>query len=430
MSKRRAKKKIEDYYFRFRSLDALLGEYKELEKQEIFFSPLEKLNDPMEGRWEAFFEGDEKKWFDFLENYIESFYYNTINILTFGRGKISKSNLEMDFEHLKVMSNNNDILLKLKQEIFSIPELQNVVEVMSKRKLAQEEVRVLLITFHVLLHNNFIKKLSDIDAIKDLRLSANPLEKKQIDIVLTTLNKIANKELEITSEVIERSNIEFLLNQDVDFNDRTLKKRLDINFSFPTYYFEGKIEKILGKIGVSCFMKKNDNSAIWGNYGDEHKGICLKFRRNKEDTIKMKNIKSGEEVEFKFEKVNYRHKDIEFNFFEKQDEKFKGIEVDEIISQKTKHWEYENEYRLKAIFNYNLDEESPQERVFRYEFEELEGIIFGIKTPLEKKIEIIRLIEGKMKNSCKKNFYFYQAKYNNNTKTIDNFLLYTLENGE
>ena len=36
-------------FFRFRSVDALLGEYQELEKQTIYFASPEELNDPMEG---------------------------------------------------------------------------------------------------------------------------------------------------------------------------------------------------------------------------------------------------------------------------------------------------------------------------------------------------------------------------------------------
>lgn len=36
-------------FYRIRNLNSLLGEYKELENQEIFFQTPEKLNDPMEG---------------------------------------------------------------------------------------------------------------------------------------------------------------------------------------------------------------------------------------------------------------------------------------------------------------------------------------------------------------------------------------------
>jgi hypothetical protein len=36
-------------FYRFRSIDNLLGTRKELESQSIYFASLEQLNDPMEG---------------------------------------------------------------------------------------------------------------------------------------------------------------------------------------------------------------------------------------------------------------------------------------------------------------------------------------------------------------------------------------------
>ena len=43
--------------YRFRSTTALF-KYQELEKQEIYFSPIDKLNDPMEGTLNLVFKGD------------------------------------------------------------------------------------------------------------------------------------------------------------------------------------------------------------------------------------------------------------------------------------------------------------------------------------------------------------------------------------
>ena len=37
------------FVYRYRPTDSLLGKYEELNKQEIFFSNTEKLNDPLEG---------------------------------------------------------------------------------------------------------------------------------------------------------------------------------------------------------------------------------------------------------------------------------------------------------------------------------------------------------------------------------------------
>ena len=58
------------FFYRFRSLDALLDEWQELEKQEIYFAPPEQLNDPMEGFKELFWRGDQIVWENLIRHYL------------------------------------------------------------------------------------------------------------------------------------------------------------------------------------------------------------------------------------------------------------------------------------------------------------------------------------------------------------------------
>ena len=44
---------------------------------------------------------------------------------------------------------------------------------------------------------------------------------------------------------------------------------------------------IYPKSYVVCFSKKNDNSAIWGNYADCHKSVCLIFDTGDEAKLKV-----------------------------------------------------------------------------------------------------------------------------------------------
>jgi hypothetical protein len=57
------------------------------------------------------------------------------------------------------------------------------------------------------------------------------------------------------------------------------------------------------------------------------------------------------------------------------------------------------------------DFSDPKSRITTYEFKQLEGIIFGIKTPIEKKIEICKIIEEKCRAANRTDFKFYQAYY-------------------
>ncbi len=56
--------------FRYRSIQSLLGEHEELERQTVYFSPPEYLNDPMEGLRQIYWRGDRITWRNLLRHYI------------------------------------------------------------------------------------------------------------------------------------------------------------------------------------------------------------------------------------------------------------------------------------------------------------------------------------------------------------------------
>src|ERR1700677_2508651 len=58
------------HLYRFRPISAVLDKYAELAKQEIYFSPPEELNDPMEGYKDVFWLGDRIVWRNLLRHYL------------------------------------------------------------------------------------------------------------------------------------------------------------------------------------------------------------------------------------------------------------------------------------------------------------------------------------------------------------------------
>ena len=77
---------------------------------------------------------------------------------------------------------------------------------------------------------------------------------------------------------------------------------------------------------------------------------------------------------------------------------------------KLKDWEYEKEWRL--LLSSVLDTfEDANDRKLKYKFEDLEAIIFGMRTSVEDNVKIIKLIEKKCKENNRENFDFYQAYY-------------------
>ncbi len=59
-----------DHLFRFRSIHAVLDGFHELENQEIYFSEINELNDPLEGFKNIYWEGDAIVWKNFFRHYI------------------------------------------------------------------------------------------------------------------------------------------------------------------------------------------------------------------------------------------------------------------------------------------------------------------------------------------------------------------------
>ena len=62
-------------FYRFRSVEQLLGEYAELEHQTIFFAAMEDLNDPMEGFRDIVWSGDRIVWLNLFKDYVNCLYW-------------------------------------------------------------------------------------------------------------------------------------------------------------------------------------------------------------------------------------------------------------------------------------------------------------------------------------------------------------------
>jgi hypothetical protein len=87
-------------------------------------------------------------------------------------------------------------------------------------------------------------------------------------------------------------------------------------------------------------------------------------------------------------------------------------------TSKTSHWSHEREYRL--ILTSNLQRfDGKSSKKLKYRFSNLTGTGFGIKTTVEDKIRIIKIIEQKCRSEGRKDFEFYQAHYSRQTKKIE-----------
>ena len=103
-------------FYRIRNLNSLVGKYKELENQEIFFQTTEKLNDPIEGFMDFVFQGDKTVWKNFFKHYILCLEWLFQNYLIYG-----ENDIELSIDHIPVFRSYDELkTLEYKKLINSI----------------------------------------------------------------------------------------------------------------------------------------------------------------------------------------------------------------------------------------------------------------------------------------------------------------------
>jgi hypothetical protein len=207
-------------------------------------------------------------------------------------------------------------------------------------------------------------------------------------------------------------------------------------------------------------MSECRNSAIWAHYGDNHSGVCLLFEAeesNGKSFLPLNGIVGASSTgaimgikKMEFYPIDYTKGYGDIDFFRSlgtismpdlESMWFKDLAgnistcAEEIftnesdwrnkywshffrdITRKTDDWNYEKEYRL--ILSGNLiDYSNPEKRILKYDFSSLKGLIFGINTKTNTKLEIIKIIEKKCSLNGRKDFKFYQAYYSLTDKCI------------
>lgn len=427
-------------FYRFRSTNALF-KHKELENQEIYFASIDELNDPMEGKPDLVFKGDRIVWENLFKHYLSHFY----GLVMFVPEKI-KQEYQLTWRDIPFEEDVPSILKYGYRDDFInikntfLDKCNGIINKLATRKrpITQIELQALLSRIHYIMIECFaqhkLKKEMEtastlfVESIeKGLEVSDNPLAKNFLDTSFIFLNSIAISNSITTNNAFR-----------LDFVEAYIQSLYYL--VYPMHY-------------VACFSENANNPTMWGHYADSHKGVCLIFKANNNQiklTEKIQFNNSIYDQDYKFESVKYTKRRIKFNFFEEismlppprlmsiwcQSECGKISRVFNKIDQKwesnrekkwesrrnthlikTKHWGYEKEYRLVkySMFGSRIDN---KECKAKYRFQDLEGIIFGIKTSMADKIKIFNIIKEKCQKEKRENFNFYQAYFCHKTQQI------------
>ena len=104
--------------------------------------------------------------------------------------------------------------------------------------------------------------------------------------------------------------------------------------------------------GVYCCSGIRDNLLMWAHYARNHTGICVGFKREVLRQIATRHFDSSGRIQGY--KVNYRDDIPYHSFFKNRTDEETEQAYTDFIATKSKHWEYENEYRL--VYWHHADE--------------------------------------------------------------------------
>lgn len=467
--------------YRFRTIENLLGKHNELQNQEIYFASPEELNDPMEGYRDIFWKGDEIVWRNFIINYIKSANHAFSMATIMGDAQIIQENDLLVFCYMTNYKNNQFPYTQIQDKIFENSYINGLPKSLALRlaPIRRDELLQHLQIIHPFIlnvisdvyhANRFIKKpLFNQDLSRFYKYLTS--HSSMPDLV----NKLeAERSKEINTErmfqLLALSGQQTNLIGRYNLSDKPYSENIVFLLSeFPEKYLSKCEKSIYPNWYSASFLADCTNSSIWGHYGDNHRGVCLKFKATEHDETPQINLyteygynSSGplrKMVPHKFKKVNYRGNHVEIDFFrsiarmnktaingywyqnERGETSICGEHLNkneeewrekywnnffESLTVKLLEWGYEKEYRL--IINGDLHNyEEKETRKLRYDFNELVGIIFGINTSIIDKIRIMKIIEDKCKKEKRHQFDFYQAYYSRETGKIESYKLNLLK---
>ena len=457
-------------FYRFRSIDALLGKHQELKEQTIYFASPEELNDPMEGLRNTVWDGDKIVWTNFFKHYV--FCLNRCYFLL----NVTQHPRKLETTDIPILERWDQITIPIEQVLFddiwerfcNLPHIQEIIEALAntRRKIRYREI---------VSHLGSIQTFGFLDEVRKTytnnklipvfpipQLSAERSQTVGMEgMLLNGIKQCEEYENEhaldavyhITSEI--HNDIIFATRYKTrNFHPKMLDDFNRINqtamLDFPRIYVEQLDRLLWSKWYTACFTESYHNSSVWAKYADGHKGACLIFEAIENDnstSLQLNHRTNNSPTTLPFRKVNYAHIPNETDFFQTicritvptlmelwftdQDgnisECAPDFGSDQIQSAwhercrnnffrhgtfKTKHWKYEQEYRLI------LDDELGQfnekdDRALTYDFKSLKGIIFGMRTSTEDKVKIRDIIEEKMQ--CDRNnqadFKYFETYY-------------------
>ncbi|MGO8711480.1 MAG: DUF2971 domain-containing protein [Rhizomicrobium sp.] len=459
------------FFYRFRSVDALLGKHAELESQQIYFASPAELNDPMEGFKDLYWQGDEIVWRNLIRHYV-LLLLNAVMTVIFLGADFDKT-LHGPTAHHTEADLPSDEVRKIYADICDKLFAHEVVgELITMLASTSAKVRRDELSFYLRALNPLVFTLAKAAlSIPPVDIGDDPAGQAIATSQLKSLGEMIRQRADHPALAEPLFEIGAITTMQItlihDFNNTlnpTQKAWSFLAREFDDFYVRSLESLVHPAWYAACFLDDASNASMWASYADGHKGVCLKFSADVAQSgdanlslyqaVGIGGGKNDTRTDYgyrplPFEAVRYGDDYPEISFFEtlgavqgerlsfwyagpdgkrsaasaqilgSQDEWRTGYWKDYHAGRvtKTRDWKHESEHRLILQDSYN------QPHALKYRFKDLAGICFGIKTTPEDKLRIMRIIEQKCLAERRTDFEFYQARFSYRTKNIEVVLL-------
>ena len=448
--------------YHFRSVDSALYEIRD---HTLHFASPKEVNDPIDGYAGIYWQGDCAVWEGLLRNYVCSLYH-AIDMYRLAANQETLANecVLLDIHRFDDVP-LGDALKNVGDKFLQLSNIRKVIERYgnNNRLCYAKELKTILNFVHsaamrVCLEDKYSRGLLSKEEYEGVYPSEG-VHEEQIWTLSEGMDsdkteKIFGLMSEYTDDTYEIGHIRIALkekpeeriNPDTGESDYSMRQKwLGLYIDFPAKYIRKLQDIVFPKGYMTCFSSNKENSVMWGNYADHHRGVCLIYEPQQHGDHQFIPIKQhGRYKQYEVRKMEYDGTPVLRNFFDSlgrmtvpvlrswltgiseisihyakyfDDEQWRTDywhANDEKFFHKLLEWDYECEYRI--LITDMLDSyKDVEEKARNFEFEPniLTGIIFGAETTAHDKFRIIEAIQASGRH-----YKFFQAEYDDKIQKI------------
>lgn len=453
--------------YRFRSMDYLIHEYSELEKQELALSSPRNLNDPLEGYQDVIWEGDEVLWENLFRNYLLNLLWAANTCALYNDETFEEMAIQPDLTPDDLPTDEYRHLFdSVCQSFFEERGFGTIPSSLASlpEPLKRKNLQLVLSTIHRSALASVLERLRTAEIIPETWPEVtSSVESDTIEEILDELSTAmtddsVSERLEVmASHVLPFQSHTFLrsiLQNGVEKLEIGHKKSIFLFDLFPSRYVTEICDSLIHTDWHSLsFAKDCTNPSMWAAYANEHQGAALMFHADrqsdeswgelnvKERTGSQSSGSTYEKMQAPLYAVDYESPPPQVNFF-----RFLGRlplpklmsawhstpngETSSIVNEilededswretlwnhfysmaRTKLGEWKHEEEIRMVLPDLLDSEGSLRKV-TYDLSRLAGVVFGLRTSLEDRFEVMRILTESSQGSDSSPVEFYQMVF-------------------